>query len=111
METKLVEPRGSEATSRDPGELTLERRPDGRVWAIRGGGGVARAVWVQRCFPWSEPGRFLSLRDDDGEGVALVRDPAELDPASRRGLEEALVAAGVSVSVPRGVAPSPGVAV
>src|SRR2546422_10688149 len=102
METKLVEPRGSEATSGDPGELTLERRPDGRVWAIRSGGGVARAVWVQRCFPWSEPGRFLSLRDDDEEEFALVRDPAELDPASRRVLEEALVAAGVVFGGARG---------
>src|SRR2546428_2663271 len=104
METKLVEPRGSEATSRDPGELTLERRRDGRVWAIRGGGGVARAVWVQRCFPWSEPGRFLSLRDDDEEEFALVRDPAELDPASRRVLEEALVAAGFVFEVTRVIA-------
>src|SRR2546425_12901377 len=94
METKLVEPRGSEATSRDPGELTLERRPDGRVWAIRGGGGAARAVWVQRCFPWSEPGRFLSLRDDDEGGVALVRDPAQLDPASPRGARGGRRAAG-----------------
>src|SRR5205814_7091404 len=101
METKLVEPRGGEATSKDPGELTLERRPDGRVWAVRGGGGAARAVWVQRCFPWSEPGRFLSLRDDDEEEFALVRDPAELDPASRRVLEEALVAAGFVFAVTR----------
>src|SRR3989454_7213129 len=101
METKLVEPRGSEATSRDPGELTLERRPDGRVWAIGGGGSAARAVWVQRCFPWSEPGRFLSLRDDDEEEFALVRDPAELDPASRRVLEEAMVAAGFVFEITR----------
>src|SRR5438093_152611 len=104
METKLVEPRGGEATSKDPGELTLERRPDGRVWAVRGGGGAARAVWVQRCFPWSEPGRFLSLRDDDEEEFALVRDPAELDPASRRVLEEALVAAGFVFEVTRVIA-------
>ena len=104
METKLVEPRGGEATSKDPGELTLERRPDGRVWAVRGGGGAARAVWVQRCFPWSEPGRFLSLRDDDEEEFALVRDPAELDPASRRVLEEGLVAAGFVFEVTRVIA-------
>ena len=92
METKLVGPRGSEATSSDPGELTLERRTDGRVWAVRDG--TERAVWVRRCFPWSEPGRFLSLRDDEGEEFALVRDVAELAPVSRRVLEEALVAAG-----------------
>src|SRR5439155_63271 len=64
----------------------------GRLWAVRGG--AERAVWVRRCFPWSEPARFVSLRDDEEREFALVRDPAELDPASRRVLEEAMVAAG-----------------
>jgi len=102
METKLVGPHSSEATSRDPGELILERRADGRVWAVRDG--AERAVWVRRCFPWSEPGRFLSLRDDDEEEFALVRDVAELAPASRQVLEEALVAAGFVFEVTRVVA-------
>ncbi len=102
METKLVGPHSSEATSRDPGELILERRADGRVWAVRDG--TERAVWVRRCFPWSEPGRFLSLRDDEEEEFALVRDVAELAPASRRVLEEALVAAGFVFEVTRVVA-------
>src|SRR5256885_8787186 len=92
METKVVGPRRGEATSSAPAELTLERRADGRMWAVRDG--TERAVWVRRCFPWSEPGRFLSLRDDDEEEFALVRDVAELAPASRQVLEEALVAAG-----------------
>src|SRR2546426_11625183 len=79
-------------TSERAGALTLERRADGRLWAARGD--VERAVWVRRCFPWSEPARFVSLRDDEEREVALVRDPAELDAASRRVLEEAMVAAG-----------------
>ncbi len=102
METKVVGPRGSEATSSDPGELTLERRADGRVWAVRDG--TERVVWVRRCFPWSEPGRFLSLRDDEEEEFALVRDVAELAPVSRRVLEEALVAAGFVFEVTRALA-------
>ena len=68
--------------------LTLERRLDGRLWALQGG--EARPVWVRQCFPWSAPGGFLSLRDDDEEEFALVRDPAELDPGSRGALEQAL---------------------
>ena len=71
-------------------ELTLERRSDGQLWAVRGD--VERPVWVRRCFPWSEPGRFVSLRDDDDNELALVGDPAELDLASRRVLEEAMAA-------------------
>jgi len=74
------------------GALTLERRADGQLWALRGD--VERAVWVRRCFPWSEPTRFVSLRDDEEREFALVRDPAELEPSSRGVLEDAMVAAG-----------------
>lgn len=81
------------------GELTLERRADGRLWAVRGG--AERAVWVRRCFPWSEPARFLSLRDGEGDEFAFVRDPAELDHASRGMLEEALVLAGFVFEITR----------
>ncbi len=52
-----------------------------------------------RCFPWSEPGRFVSLRDDDDAEVALVRDPAELDSLSREALESALADAGFLLEV------------
>lgn len=79
--------------------LALERRADGRLWAVRGE--AERAVWVRRCFPWSAPARLLSLRDDDDTEFALVRDPGELDAASRLVLEEALVAAGFVFAVTR----------
>src|SRR3989442_10924874 len=95
--TVLGEP-GIEGTQ----ALTLERRADGRLWAGRGD--AARAVWVRRCFPWSDPGRFLSLRDDAEEEFALVRDPAELDAESQRVLEAALVAAGFVFTITRVVA-------
>ena len=44
---------------------------------------------------------LLSLRDDDDTEFALVRDPGELDAASRLVLEEALVAAGFVFEVTR----------
>ena len=92
METTAVRRRDAAEGKASAGELRLERRADGRLWATRGDS--ERAVWVRRCFPWSEPARFVSLRDDDQQEFALVRDPADLDVASRRVLEEALVAAG-----------------
>ena len=76
--------------------LRLERRGDGRLWALEAG--EARAVTVCRCFPWSHPGRFISLRDDD-EDVALVRDVEELDPGSRQALEIALAEAGFVLEI------------
>lgn len=79
--------------------LTLQVRVDGRLLAVRDGAEVP--VSVRQSFPWSEPARFLSLRDEDEEEVALVRDVAELEPASRRALEEALVVAGFVLEVTR----------
>ena len=77
--------------------LTLEKRPDGQLWAARDR--EERPVWVRRCFPWSEPGRFVSLRDRDDEEFALVREPAELDAASREALEIGLAEAGFVLRV------------
>ena len=91
METTLLGRRGA--------VLSLEQRTDGRLWAIRGD--EERAVWVRRCFPWSEPGRYLSLRDGDEEEFALVRDPADLDAASRDALEAALALAGFVFEITR----------
>jgi Domain of unknown function (DUF1854) len=74
------------------GRLLLERRQDGRLWARARG--VERVVHVRRCFPWTEPGRFVSLRDEDGEEFALVADPGELDGPSRGALDAALAEGG-----------------
>jgi hypothetical protein len=73
--------------------VRIERRADGQIQA-RVEGLDATPVRVTRCFPWTEPGRFLSLRDDDDEEVALVESAGELDPASRKVLEEGLAEAG-----------------
>jgi hypothetical protein len=79
--------------------LLLERRSDGRLWAVRGK--ASRAVRVCRCFPWSEPGRLVSLRDEDDDEFAWVPDPAALDPESRRVFEGALAEAGFVLEVTR----------
>jgi hypothetical protein len=55
--------------------LAVERRADGRLWAVRGGEAVP--VRLVRCFPWTAPGQHLSLRDDDDREVAFVADLAE----------------------------------
>lgn len=68
--------------------LELERSPDGRLIVVRDTGDVA--VSIGRCFPWSEPMAFLSLRDDDGNEIAMIADPGELSPGSRAALDRAL---------------------
>ena len=84
-----------------PGTNGLELRweGDGRLLAIIDGGHVA--VRLRQCFPWSEPGRHLSLRNEDDEEIARVEDPEQLDPESRRALEGALAEAGFVLDVVR----------
>ena len=79
--------------------LSLSRGIDGQLWAHRDG--ETRAVWVCRSFPWSEPTRFISLRDEDEKEFALVRNPGDLDAASRRELEQALAQAGFVLEITR----------
>jgi hypothetical protein len=80
-------------------ELEIRGAGGGRLIAIVDGEAVA--VRLRQCFPWSEPHRHLSLRDDDDEEVALVEDPATLPPASRQALEQALAEAGFVLEVTR----------
>ena len=79
--------------------LRLERRADGQLWARTDEG--AHPVRVHRCFPWSEPGKFLSLRDDDHRELALVETLDELDGDSRSVLEGAIAEAGFVLEVTR----------
>lgn len=90
---------GAEGSRPGAAELVLARRADGRLTAAHHG--VESVVWVRQAFPWTEPGRFLSLRNDAEDEVALVEDVAGLEPASRRALEEALVVAGFVLTVTR----------
>jgi hypothetical protein len=72
--------------------LSLERRRDGRLWALLAE--RAAPVKLRRCFPWTFPERYISLQTDDNVELAFVADPAELDAASQAALSQALAEAG-----------------
>lgn len=82
-----------------PGEIELRRAEDGRIVVVVDGERVP--VRVRQCFPWSEPRRHLSLRDDEDEEVVLVEDPATLPASSREALEGVLAEAGFVLEVTR----------
>jgi hypothetical protein len=86
----------------EPEPLRLERRSDGRL--VVGTGAAATPVRPVRCFPWSQPGAFISLRDDEDREVALVVEPASLEGRSRALLEEELAHAGFVLHIARIVA-------
>jgi hypothetical protein len=77
--------------------LRVEARDDGRLRASLGE--RAATVSVRQCFPWSDPRRYLSLRDDDDVEFALVDDARTLDPASRAALDRALAEAGFVLEI------------
>ncbi len=83
--------------SADDSGLKIERSVSGQLIATTGG--LSTKVRVCRCFPWSEPTRFVSLRDRDEGEIALVADPSELDVDSRAVLEDALVEAGFVLQI------------
>ena len=85
-------------TLRDGG-LTLRRRGDGQLWAEANG--HEHPVRVHRCFPWSEPDQFLSLRDVENHEVAMVAHLDELESESKEALARALVEAGFVLKVTR----------
>jgi hypothetical protein len=80
-------------------QLALRTSSDGRLLARIEGKWIP--VRLRQCFPWSEPGRHVSLRDDSDEEVALIEDPASLAPESGRALERALAEAGFVLEVTR----------
>jgi Domain of unknown function (DUF1854) len=94
MISSLVEERASS----EDGPI-LRRSPDGRLVVIAHERPVA--VRLRQCFPWSQPGLHLSLRDDEDREVAIVDDPAHLDDESRGALEQALAEAGFVLEVTR----------
>ena len=77
----------------------LERAPDGQLWVVRAGRRVPSRV--RPCFPWSQPSRFVSLRDFDDEEIGFVRDVSDLDAVSRPALEQALIEAGFVLEIAR----------
>ena len=77
--------------------VILDHAEDGRLLLTVAG--VPVAVRVRECFPWSDPGRHISLRDEEDEELALIDDPAALGLESRRALELALAEAGFVIEV------------
>ena len=78
---------------------TLRIATDGQLVVMVDGAPVP--VRLRQCFPWSEPGLHLSLRDDQDREVAIVDDPAQLDAESRNAIEQALAEAGFVLEVTR----------
>ncbi|MBX2811440.1 MAG: DUF1854 domain-containing protein [Myxococcales bacterium] len=71
-----------------PQPIELRRSAAGTLCAQQG-----TKTWVvqaKRCFPWSRADKHISLRDPNGEEIALLCDLSLLDPESKAALEQTL---------------------
>ncbi len=76
----------------DPGRVRLFRGPRGVLrCTIEGEKSVLRTK-VVRVFPLAKDSRWVNLLDGKNKEVCLIEDPAALDEASRRLIQEALQA-------------------
>jgi len=70
--------------------IDLQFRDDGHLLLQQGEQQVM--VTAKSCFPWSQPGQHISLRNDSHEELAYVAKLEDLSEASRKALEQALLA-------------------
>jgi len=60
-----------------------------------------RKVQVVRAAPLSDPDHYISFLDENGDEICMVRDPADLDPASRQVVREELSRRYMTAAVQR----------
>lgn len=63
-------------------ELDLD--DEGKLILRRPGHDDVVDVCLRRAFPWSEPSRFISVRDSEGKELLLIEDLEQLDPGRRK---------------------------
>ena len=75
-------------TKEENSSLTIFKKENGLLFVNYGDTEVE--VHIKQCFPWSNPGEFLSLRDKDDNEVCLIDNIADLDQSSRSLIEAEL---------------------
>lgn len=90
-------PRGAETASPNPPEppsarvTRVERDELGQlVVHLEGRGEPEVDARIARCFPWTLPHSYVSVRTKDGKEIALLKTLEELDADSRALVEEEL---------------------
>jgi hypothetical protein len=83
----------------DPATFELRIFDPKRIRIFRVGG-VTRLTWenerswtkvtMARAFPLSDPDHYIGFLDGAGKDVGLIHDPSQLDPESRKIMEEEL---------------------
>ena len=72
-------------------KIILKKQANG-ILALNNGeyGEQWTEVTLKECFPWSAPGKYLSLRDKDDNEIYLIEDHERLDREARELIEAEL---------------------
>ena len=71
----------------DPQTFELIEDEMHRLTLRRAGEEDVKDVRIRRAFPWSQPGRHISIRTSEGKELLLIDDIAGLDSALRARIE------------------------
>lgn len=87
---------------------SIDLKPTSKVqhnsYSISGDGLLRRGddiVTISRCFPWSEPAKWLSIRDQDEKELDLIEDASLLDPVSALSILQAVGEAAFVLKIKR----------
>lgn len=110
-QAKPLKDRSAAAPAPEPPEAPerAEPAPAEKPCLRRGAGGLLEVVRkdkrtpvkVCQSFPWTHPGRFLSLRDSEGKEKAFINNIEDLDAESQAALFEELTDARFVLEVTR----------
>ena len=79
-----------ELSTLDPKQVRLEWDEFGYLKVVIQNDGEYTKVKVLRCFPFSDPHRFIAFKDQDNQEIGLLEDATSLDRESRNVLEREL---------------------
>ena len=77
--------------------MEIKRLGDGRLSVYQNNS--ATQVKVCLCFPWTKPGRYISLRDEKNNEIAFIKDINELEPLSQQVVAQAMAEAGFVLQI------------
>jgi hypothetical protein len=77
---RMLEPKKVHVKADPYGRLSLELGIEERYGPVR----------VLRCMPLTQPDKYISVQDDEGNEIGILDDLQQLDPESRRAVEQEL---------------------
>lgn len=98
---RAPEPAPATLGSFEPGELELSWAVDRATLQLASRSGQSLTVSARRCFPLSEPERFIALIDAHGHELACIESSGQLPPGSQQALAQALAASELLPRVER----------